>query len=211
MMRRNLTLVTCVTLCGLCLAAPCWAHQPVAESSDGVTLVDIDGTEQHLSIEELAAMPQELEEECIVVGSHVGFIGIFDYTGVRLAEILRRAKTLKQCTDYVKRNVYLVFRGTDDYQVLATLPELKGTEAGKRAMILLEKDGEPLPETEGRIRLYFPGDKYCGRSVMALERIELHVAEGVPVEKKKDKSDDANDNGDGAGGVDQSVGDKGHH
>ena len=46
-------------------------------------------------------------------------------------------------------------------------------------MLVLEKDGELLPDTEGFVRLVLLGDKYVGRSVKCLERIEIRCADGV--------------------------------
>lgn len=58
------------------------------------------------------------------------------------------------------------------------LDRADGSPDGRRALMALEKDGEPLPSFEGQFRLVLPGDKYVGRSVKWLEAIEVHGAEG---------------------------------
>ena len=49
---------------------------------------------------------------------------------------------------------------------------------GSRAIIMLDKDGEPLADNEGKFRVLFPGDKYVCRSVKCLDTIEIRCAEG---------------------------------
>jgi DMSO/TMAO reductase YedYZ molybdopterin-dependent catalytic subunit len=166
-----------------CLAAAAAFGQTVSSS---ITLIDVDGTKTVFSIEDLRKMPQELEEQCICVGQSSGFIGTFDFGGVRLEQILDKAKATATANDNKRENTYVVFKGTDGYQVIATWTELTMTSEGKRVLLALDKNAEPLPEPEGKIRLILPGDKYVGRSVRNLETIELRVADGY-VEKKKEK------------------------
>jgi len=72
--------VSGLLLGGMIVAAP-------QKVSDTLTIVDLDGAKISFSFEDLRKMPQEIEEECICVGESVGFIGIFDYTGVRLRDL----------------------------------------------------------------------------------------------------------------------------
>jgi DMSO/TMAO reductase YedYZ molybdopterin-dependent catalytic subunit len=167
-----------------CLFAPGSAAGGPSRSSESLTLVDLDGSKIQMSLEDLRKLPQEIEEECICVGHSAGFIGIFDYSGVRLSEILEKAKAAKGANEYKQENIYVVFRGTDGYQVIASWTELTQPAEGKRILIALDKDAQPLPPLEGKLRLVLPGDKWVGRSVKCLETIEIRCAEGV-VEKKK--------------------------
>ncbi len=153
------------------------------DSSTGLTLVDLDGTKVRFSVDDLRQMHQETEPKCICVGATAGYIGTFDYAGVRLASILPKAAVAASGNDNKRENTYAVFKGTDGYQVIATWTELMETSEGKRILIALEKNGEPLPPNEGQLRLVLPGDKYAGRSVKCFETIELRLAEGY-VEKK---------------------------
>ena len=158
------------------------AEKSPGRPSKSITIADIDGTEVGWTLEELRELPPVTMKDCIVVGSHVGFIGVFEYSGVRLVDVLARAKAAQKAKDYKKRNMFLVLKGTDGYQVVMSWRELYGTPDGLDTLVVLDEDGEPLPVEEGRLHSYLPGDKYCGRSVKCLERIEIGVAEGV-VEK----------------------------
>ncbi len=131
--------------------------------SESLTLIDCDGTKTSMTLDDLRKMPQELEEQLICVGQSSGYIGIFDYSGVRLSNILEKAKASVKARDNKRENLYVVFKGTDGYQIIATWTELTMTSDGKRVLIALEKDSNPLSNEEGGMRLVLPGDKYVGR------------------------------------------------
>jgi len=147
-------------------------------TSESLTFIDWDGTTLTFSADDLRAMPQDVEKRLVCAGESAGFIGIFDYSGVRLSRILEKAKASVNARDNKRENLYVVFKGTDGYQVIASWTELMETSGGKRVLIALEKDGQPLPELEGKMRLVLPGDKWVGRSVKCLDRIEIRCAEG---------------------------------
>ena len=168
-------------------SGPARAEGP-QRSSESVTLVDLDGTAITMTFDDLRKLPQEIEEESICVGHSSGFIGIFDYTGVRLSQLLDKAKVAQAGNDNKKENCYVVFKGTDGYQVIASWTELTQTIGGRQILIAIDKNSEPLPPSEGKFRLILPADKYVGRSVKCLERIEIRCAEGY-VEKKKGATD----------------------
>ena len=146
--------------------------------AETLTLVDCDGTKVTFSETELRSMEQVTEEQCIWVGESSGYIGIFDCSGVLLSEILKRAEATFKAKDFVRENTYVIFRGTDDYQIITSWTELMGSADGRRSIIMLDKDGEPLSDKEGKFRVLFPADKYVGRSVKCLDTIEIHRAEG---------------------------------
>jgi len=183
-MRSGICLTGMAVVVFACLFAPGSAAEGPNRSSESLTLVDLDGSKIQMSLEDFRKLPQEIEEECICVGHSAGFIGIFDYSGVRLSEILEKAKAAKGASEYKQENIYVVFRGTDGYQVIASWTELTQTAEGQRVLIALDKNAQPLPPLEGKFRLVLPGDKWVGRSVKCIETIEIRCAEGV-VEKKK--------------------------
>ena len=157
------------------------------KTSETLTIVDSDGSHVTLTAKELREMPQVTAEQCIWFGKSSGYIGIYDYTGVPLSEILKRAEKTATAKEYLQENSYVVFKGTDGYQVLASWTELMESPDGRRALIALDKDGEPLEPSEGQFRLVLPGDKYVGRSVKWLASIEIHRAEGFVDLVPKDK------------------------
>jgi DMSO/TMAO reductase YedYZ molybdopterin-dependent catalytic subunit len=170
-------------LCTLLILFLCGTQQTEGKDperpADSVIIVDVDGSTTKLSVEDLRAMPQVQEKECICVGEVVGFIGIFDYRGVRVVDLLEKVKAADSLSLYERKSLYLVFKGTDGYQVIASWVELMHTPGGSRVMIATDKDDKPLPAKEGKFRLVLPADKYVGRSVKCLERIEMHSAPGT--------------------------------
>lgn len=183
---------TAALIPAMLLATLCAHAGDPERPSDAVTIIDVDGGTIRITAEELRAMPQHTEKEVIFVGERVGFIGIFDFTGVRLTDLLEKAPAAQGAGAYKKRNLYLILRGTDGYQTVVSWKELANTPAGQRALLALEQDGEALPRTEGAVRSLFPGDKYCGRSIKCLETIEIHVVAGV-VEKPQEDAKPAAD------------------
>jgi DMSO/TMAO reductase YedYZ molybdopterin-dependent catalytic subunit len=182
--RRSTTTVrAAAVLCAVSMLFLCAPQQTQGKDperpSHSLTIVDVGGSTTKLSMEDLREIPQIQEKECICVGEVVGFVGVFDYKGVRVNDLLEKVKAASSISLYAKKNLYLVFKGTDGYQVIASWVELTQTAGGSRAMIATEKDGKPLPPNEGAFRLVFPGDKYVGRSVKCLERIEIHSAPGI--------------------------------
>lgn len=157
---------------------PGFAGNPERPSTT-LTLVDMDGTATVFQYEDLRQLPQVSVKDCICVGESSGFIGIFDYQGVPLRDVLEKAKAAHAGSDMMRENQYVVFIGTDGYQIIASWTELHQPPNGVSAMLVLEKDGEVLPDTEGFVRLALLGDKYAGRSVKCLERIEVRRADGV--------------------------------
>jgi len=185
--------VALLLLCGgLLCSSPGFAGNPERLSTT-LTLVDMDGTTTVFKYEDLRQLPQMSVEDCICVGESSGFIGIFDYQGVPLRDVLEKAKAAHAGSDLMQENQYVVFIGTDGYQVIASWTELQQPPNGLTAMLVLEKDGEVLPDTEGFVRLALLGDKYVGRSVKCLERIEIRCAEGVKpkIPKKAEEGPEA--------------------
>ena len=162
----------------LCYMAPETACKDPEKPSDSLTILDADGSRISLSIEDLNTMTHVEEKECICVGEVVGFIGVFDYRGVRVVDLLKKATAATSLSRYQQKNLYLIFKGTDGYRVIASWIELTQSAGGNRAIVAIEKDGKPLNPTEGRFRAVFPGDKYVGRSVKCLETIEIRLAPG---------------------------------
>ena len=166
-------------------ATATWAGKPPERPAETLTIVDLDGSTVTLTVQNLRAMPQVAVKEHICVGEEVGFIGIADYSGVLLTDVLKKAKAAQAPGDYKKRNMYILLKGTDAYQVITTWYDLE-TPGGSRAMIAIDKNGKPLPPAVGKFRNVFPADKYFGRSIMCLDHIEIHVVPGV-VEKKTEE------------------------
>lgn len=121
-----------------------------------------------LSAADLAAMPRESVEVPDTDG------GKTTYTGVPLQEILKKAGIPfgrqmrgKDLAGYVLASA------KDDYAVVFSLGELDPDLGGVRAIVADKRDGKPLFEYQGPVRLVLPGDKAGARSVRMLEKLEV--------------------------------------
>lgn len=174
MTRKTMTLLWAALVL---LAGMAGGENPAAITT--LTLIDVDGTSVSLSLDALRAIPPATEKENIIVGRKEGLIGVFDYEGPTIADLLSKAPAAQAMPEYKKLNTYVVFKGTDGYQTIASWEELTETADGRRALVVLKKDDKALSEEEGFMRTYFPADKYPCRSVKWLSSIEIHLAPGV--------------------------------
>ena len=161
------------------LSVPCFSEPAIPPPAQSLTILDVDGTSVKLSLDEIRALPTLREKECVLVGRTEGLLGKADYEGPAIAEVLSKAPAAQALPPYIRNNSYVVMKGTDGFQATASWEELTETIDGHHAMIVLTKNGTPLPDAEGSMRTYFPGDKYLCRSVMYLETIEIHVVPGI--------------------------------
>jgi len=182
MVNSRMSLVTLTLLCcsvAALLSAPSFTEPSFPPRAQSLTILDVDGTSVTLSLDEIRALPAVREKECVLVGRHEGLLGKADYEGPAIADVLAKAPAAQALPQYIRNNSYVVFKGTDGFQATASWEELTESIDGRHAMIVLTKDGKPLPDAEGSMRTYFPGDKYLCRSVMYLDTIEIHVVPGV--------------------------------
>ena len=153
--------------------------------SDGLTIIDLDGTKVQLTPDDLRKLPAATEKQRIrVCADDSHFEGVSNYSGVHVSDVLSHAKNAQACGPKKKLNLFLIFRGTDGYQAITTWYDVNDAETGKRALVALEKNNAPLPDDEGKLRLILPGDKFVEREVKCLASIQVCCAEGF-VEKKK--------------------------
>ncbi|EJE50454.1 sulfite oxidase-like oxidoreductase [Acidovorax sp. CF316] len=98
------------------------------------------------------------------------------YTGVDLWSLLHTSAALQADGDSGAnlQAMYLVATGADGYQALVSLAEMSPDLGGKRVLIAYRMDGQPL--ARGLARLVVVGDGKAGRSVSALEAIEVFAA-----------------------------------
>ena len=121
-----------------------------------------------LSASDLAAMPRERTDVTEQDGVKT------TYEGVALQEILKRAgipfgrqmrgKTLAG---------YVLAEAKDGYAVVFGLGELDPDLGATRVIVADKRDGKPLFEYQGPVRLVIPADKEGARSVRMLEKLEV--------------------------------------
>ncbi len=95
--------------------------------------------------------------------------------GVKLTAVLDRAGLAStDQNDWKQATVMAV--ATDGYRAVFSWPELFNTDIGAGALLVFERDGQPLADREGRIALVSARDQRSGpRSVRWLARIEVRV------------------------------------
>jgi DMSO/TMAO reductase YedYZ molybdopterin-dependent catalytic subunit len=121
-----------------------------------------------LSASDLAAMPRENVE----VAEQDGAKTI--YEGVPLQEILKKAGISfgRQLRGKALAG-YVLAEAKDGYAVVFGLGELDPDLGGARVIVADKRDGKPLFEYQGPVRLVIPMDKEGARSVRMLEKLEV--------------------------------------
>ena len=103
-----------------------------------------------------------------------------EYKGVRLSALLDIAQLrLPQARDFTR--AFVLAQGADGYSVMLSWHELYNTPVGIGALVVYERDGQPLDDDEGGIGLISTGDfRVALRQVRALKRLSVHLADSPP-------------------------------
>jgi DMSO/TMAO reductase YedYZ molybdopterin-dependent catalytic subunit len=157
------TLLFCAGLFG--------AEFPSAQSTVPEVKLVVTGdvpTPLTLTAADFASMPRESVETADSDGTKT------TYEGVPLQEILKKAGIPfgrqmrgKDLAGYVLASA------KDGYEIVFSLGELDPDLGGVRAIVADKRDGKPLFQYQGPIRLVLPGDKAGARSVRMLEKLEV--------------------------------------
>jgi len=117
---------------------------------------------------DLAAMPREQAEVSEQDGEKT------TYEGVALQEILKKAGIPfgRQMRGKALAG-YVLAEAKDGYAVAFSLGELDPDLGGTRVIVADKRDGKPLFEYQGPVRLVIPADKEGARSVRMLEKLEV--------------------------------------
>jgi molybdopterin-dependent oxidoreductase-like protein protein len=96
-----------------------------------------------------------------------------EYTGVLLTEVLDRAGLRSERKDDWRR-LYVVATASDGYKAVFSWGELFNSRIGRGALVVFERRGKPVDDSEGRIALVSTEDDRIGpRHVKWLRRIEV--------------------------------------
>ena len=146
-------------------AALVWAQAPPPSATLPVS-GDV-ATPLTLSAGDLAKMPRE-------TASVDGPNGKVQYEGVALREVLAKAGAPmgKQLRGKALSS-YVIAKARDGYQVLFSIGEIDADFGNARIIVADKRDGKPLPDTQGPLRLVCPNDHEGARSVRMLESIEV--------------------------------------
>lgn len=121
-----------------------------------------------LNASDLASMPRERVEVTEQDGEKT------TYEGVPLQEILKKAGIPfgRQMRGKALAG-YVLAEAKDGYAVVFGLGELDPELGGARVIVADKRDGKPLFEYQGPVRLVIPADKEGARSVRMLEKLEV--------------------------------------
>jgi DMSO/TMAO reductase YedYZ molybdopterin-dependent catalytic subunit len=135
------------------------ARGAVADNVDSVLSVSVLGQPAiKLSIRDLESLPRTDIGMTDEAGRRV------TYTGPLVAEILQRAGlTLGKTLRGKRLAEYLLVGASDGYQVIFALPELDSLFRDRKVTLAYQKDGKPLPESEGPLRVVHPEEKRLAR------------------------------------------------
>ena len=150
-----------------------WA-QPAATQSAATpptATIKVTGAVQTpltLNAADLGAMPRQT----VVIPDQDGTK--IAYEGVPLVEILRKAgATLDKELRGSALTTYILATASDGYQVVFTLGEIAPEFGNSTVLIADKRDGKPLFEYQGPVRLVCPNDKAGARSVRMLQTLEV--------------------------------------
>ncbi len=186
-MKAHLSLASLfmIVLIGLIVETPASGQRAVValqtspaaevETFDLFGLVESPG---QLSVADLQTLPVETIEATFEVE---GTPETHTYTGVRLWDVLARAKSIiDPDRDGDSLRKYAVLTANDGYEVIITLGEIDPEFGGQPYLLAWEEDGAPLTGDKGPVKLVTPGDKTSGRVIWGIDTIEVRDVDSPP-------------------------------
>jgi DMSO/TMAO reductase YedYZ molybdopterin-dependent catalytic subunit len=154
----------------LCFAAAQAAAQGVT------TELEVDGevnASLRLTVDGLRAIAVHSARDLPAAASGALAEPYREYSGVLLTELLDKAG-LRSDRKNDWRRLYVVASASDGYKAVFSWGELFNSRIGRGAMVVFERKGKPLDDSEGRIALLSTEDDRVGpRHVKWLKRIEV--------------------------------------
>jgi DMSO/TMAO reductase YedYZ molybdopterin-dependent catalytic subunit len=97
------------------------------------------------------------------------------YTGVPLVELLRLAAVPLGNEQLRGKNLalYVLVEGADNLRVVFSLAELDPSFSDRVVLLADQVNGQPLPSSEGDLRLIVPGEKRFSRWVKQVTQINV--------------------------------------
>jgi DMSO/TMAO reductase YedYZ molybdopterin-dependent catalytic subunit len=143
----------------LCASVITYAHAWAAGDSGSALRISLEGQSPiELSVSDL----QDLPQSTVTVTDEGGEQAT--YTGALIADILQRAGVQMGKALRGKRLAeYLLVEASDGYQVVYALPELDALFRDRKITLAYSRNGKPLPEVEGALRVVHPEEKRFAR------------------------------------------------
>lgn len=122
-----------------------------------------------------AAALQALPRRSVTAQDH-GATGTWD--GVAMADVLAAGGVDFDALRGKRLADYLVVTARDGYRVVFALADFAPAFGAKDALLADTRDGAPLADQEGPLRIILPGERKWGRWIRQVETIELRSAAG---------------------------------
>ena len=167
----RLVLLSCVLLCG-CVSTPATraapdTPAPAPQAEPGTLLLDVGNGWQALTPETLRGLPRS--QVVIASGGNAG-----RWEGVALLALLQREQVPTGTAQHgAQLDRYVLAEAGDGYRVVFALGELDPAFGNREVLLADRRDGQPLAEGQGPLRLVVPGDGRGGRWVRDVRRIRV--------------------------------------
>ncbi len=173
--------VIAAAVLSMALQAVLWwpAHAQAQAGASALTVKGNVERELVLSLDELKRLPAQRIEDVRVVREQGTTAGTPEvarrYTGVLLRDVLDRAKLTEKNRNDLRRSVVIV-TASDGYRAVFSWAELYLSTIGEGALIVYERDGAPLADSEGPLALVSLKDTRPGpRHVKWLRSVEVRA------------------------------------
>jgi DMSO/TMAO reductase YedYZ molybdopterin-dependent catalytic subunit len=172
---RALTLAVVLLLAAL-QASPAFAQTPGAPA---LTVKGNVEREVALSIDELKRLPMQRIEDVRVVREQGATTGALEtarrYAGCLLRDVLDRARLVEKNRMDLRKSV-VILTASDGYRAVFSWAELYLTPIGDGVLIVYERDGAALADSEGPLALVSLKDTRPGpRHVKWLRSVEVRA------------------------------------
>jgi len=152
-----------ITLCSFVVAQ---------QNPAGLTVVGLDGNKLALTLDQLRQMPQQS-----VMMNNPHTRSTKKYQGVLLRDLL--AKVATPSGDKLRGDEmrdYVEITGRDGYSAVFALAELDPVFQDNKVLVAISRDGKPLDDKQGPIRVVAPQDRRPARSVRMVTTITVRRA-----------------------------------
>ncbi len=165
-----------LALCALTVATATFAQTPPSGSTRLLVLGNVESS-LTLTVGDLQRLPVQRVEDVrqIRTAGAPGKDGEQNrrYAGVLLRDVLNSAKLIEKERHDLRRSI-VVATATDGYQAVFSWAELFLSPMGDGALVIFERDGAPLPASEGPLALVSLRDTQPGpRHVKWLAKLEV--------------------------------------
>ena len=155
------------------MADPTWLHRHVHEPNPDapgpdstLILARPDGSEQTISVDDLARLPQQTAADCYIVSTGHGTSGPFTFSGVTLGDLLAA-----QVGDGWEYADVVAGDGFGNRVFARELPQ----PPARPILLATGIDGQPMSRQAGLVRLIVPSETDDAlRQVKWVARIEVH-------------------------------------